>query len=202
MPLGPQGETPFFCFVIQFLCLLFISWLPCEASKADVLSAPNCRICLSFTALVKGGRGGGRKKGRAWLLPLPSREFPAAELFYLDGNFFLLSLSCLNWHIWLSPPKPINCEPGCNCQSSSNWLQHARWQQHPLEYKYILFTVRVYISEERWGSLIGSHWHLSLSRFRKHSASDKKKKQYKNDTGFRLTASRPELCIWSKSYKK
>lgn len=56
---------------------------------------------------------------------------------------FFLSLSCLNWHIWLSPPKPINCELGCNCQSSTNWLQHARWQQHPLEYKYIIFTVYI-----------------------------------------------------------
>lgn len=74
---------------LLFLCLLFISWIPREASKAALSVSPLTVLCVCHSSLVKiKSHNHTRTHTHTLTPPSPSWEFPVVKLFHLDGNFF------------------------------------------------------------------------------------------------------------------
>lgn len=74
---------------LLFLCLLFISWIPREASKAALSVSPLTVLCVCHSSLVKiKSHNHTCTHTHTLTPPSPSWEFPVVKLFHLDGNFF------------------------------------------------------------------------------------------------------------------
>lgn len=106
-------------------------------------------VCVCHSQpLLKEEMGGVKGGGVAWLFPLPSWEFPEAEIFYLDGNFLSLFLSKLAYlplssetnKLWTWMYLSVKLKLTAACQMTTAFC---RIKIHT--YIYILFTVMCYI---------------------------------------------------------
>lgn len=85
-----------------FLCLLFISWIPREASKAPLFVSPLTVLCVCHPSLVKIKSHNHTHAHTNTQHPFSQLRIPSGKIIPFRWELFFLSLPTPNWHIWLS----------------------------------------------------------------------------------------------------